>query len=247
VGNSASLTFSIRNTGTANLTGLNVSIDGANAAAFTVSTPLTSVLIAPGGSASFSVQFTPGTAGANQAALHITSNDPLNNPFNVNLTGTATVPALVVEQPTGTPLLNGATAGFGSVAVGSSSTLTFTIRNSGMANLTGLAITIDGSSGSDFSVTTGPVQPVLPSSTTSFIVRFAPGASGARSANLHLASNDPSQNPFNIVFNGVGSSVVSNPGSDSIDGALFPPGAAALLLCLMGAMGCFWISKRQSV
>jgi hypothetical protein len=245
LGNSANLAFSITNSGNANLTGVDLLIDGPDAAMFSVLIA-PAATISPSTSTAFTIQFAPSAAEARKATLHIASTDPLNNPFNVNLSGTGAVPALVVEQPAGTPLVNGTTASFGSIGVGSSTTLAIMIKNSGLANLTGLAITIDGSSSSDYSVATGPVQPVLPGSTTSFSVRFAPGASGARSANLLLASNDPAQNPFNIVLNGVGTTVVINPGSDAVDGPLFPPGAAALRLCLTGPIGCRWILKGQS-
>jgi len=156
------------------------------------------------------------------------------------------VPVLVVEQPAGTALPNGGTSDFESIAPGSSTSLAFTIRNAGQANLAGLTITIDGPSSSNFSVTISPAQPVLPGGTTIFTVRFAPATSGPRSANLHLASNDPSQNPFNLALTGVGTGGGISPGSDSVDGALMQPAAAALLSCLIGVIGCYWISRGQS-
>src|SRR6185436_3259260 len=122
------------------------------------------------------------------------------------LTGTGVAPAhIVVEQPAGTGLASGAARDFGSVLVGNNSTLQFTIRNTGGADLTGLGITIDGTDGAMFTVTAPPTPPVSgPSGTTTFTVRFLPTGPGAKTAALHLASNDATANPFNVVLTGSG-------------------------------------------
>ena len=98
---------------------------------------------------------------------------------------------------------------FGAVNQGSSSNLTFTIRNTGDAELTGLGITIDGADAGDFAVTANPTAPVSgPSGTTTFNVAFTPAGSGARSAALHIASNDSDENPFDLVLIGRGITAV---------------------------------------
>jgi hypothetical protein len=144
-------------------------------------------------------------------------------------------------------LSNGGASDFGSVAVGSSSTLTFLVRNTGTANLTGLSVSIDGRDAAAFALS-APLTSVLisPGGNATFSIQFAAPTAGAKLATLHITSNDPAQNPFNLLLNGVGTTVVINPGSDSVDGPLFPPGAAALLLCLTGLVGCRWILKGQS-
>src|SRR4029077_21152838 len=43
-----------------------------------------------------------------------------------------------------------------------------------------------------------------PSVSTTLVVRFAPTSIGTKTATLHLASNDLTQNPFNIVLSGSG-------------------------------------------
>ena len=87
-------TFTITNPGALNLTNLAVTIDGADAADFTVS-PLSSTSIAAGtGSATFAVTFSP-TAGSpsRTAILHVTSNaSGTSNPFDIILSGTANTP-----------------------------------------------------------------------------------------------------------------------------------------------------------
>ncbi len=117
----------------------------------------------------------------------------------------ASAPEIAVEQPTGTDLADGGSASFGSVGVGEAANLTFTIRNSGNASLTGLAITKDGADQAMFTVTSDPVAPVAGGgSSTSFTVRFVPDSTGPKTAALHIASNDADENPFDITLTGTG-------------------------------------------
>ena len=127
----------------------------------------------------------------------ITSSGSLATP------GAVIAPTLAVEEPLGKPILQGGVAEYDAVAVGSDASLTFTIRNTGNADLTGLAVLIDGANAADFTVTELPVAPLSgPAGTTTFLVRFAPSAAGNRTALLHLASNDTSHNPFDITLTG---------------------------------------------
>jgi hypothetical protein len=208
VGTNTFLTFTITNTGTTNLTGLGVTIDGTNSTLFSVTTNPAASLI-PGGTTTFTVRFAPVSAGVKTAVLHISNNDINNNPFNITITGTGTgggtVPGIVVQQPAGTNLVNGVgTDSFGSVAVGAVTNLTFTITNIGTANLTGLGITIDGANPTLFSVTASPATPVIPGGSTTFTVRFSPASTGVKTAALHIADNDLNNNPFNIAITGTG-------------------------------------------
>lgn len=113
-------------------------------------------------------------------------------------------PEIAVEQPAGTSIPDGGSKDFGTVTLGASSmTSTFTVRNTGSGDLTGLAIIIDGSNASDFTVTASPAGSITgPSGTTTFGIRFLPSAIGARTAVLHLANNDPDESPFDIILTG---------------------------------------------
>lgn len=115
----------------------------------------------------------------------------------------AQTPVMAVEQPLGTNLADGGTKNFSTALVGSSSTLTFTIKNTGDGDLTGLTITKGGTHAADFAVTSYPSAPLSgPSGTTTFNVRFTPSATGARSAAIHIANNDSTKNPFDIILTG---------------------------------------------
>ncbi len=126
-----------------------------------------------------------------------------------------TLPEIAVERPAGTNLLDGiGIVDFGTALVGGNADLTFTVRNTGTANLTGLGIAITGANAGDFSVAANPTAPVIPGGSTTFTVRFTPGAVGARSAALQIASNDADENPFDIAFAGSGTlSTLVRPGN----------------------------------
>lgn len=87
-GASSSLGFSIKNFGTVNLTGLGMTINGTDAAMFTVATAPVSPVTGPAGETAFTVQFTPTSADSKWAVLHIGSNDPDEGVFDIALTGT---------------------------------------------------------------------------------------------------------------------------------------------------------------
>ena len=79
-------TFTIQNTGTSNLTGLVVSVDGMSAGDFIITPPAKTTLV-PGGSTTFKVTFKPSGSGTRSAAIHIQSNDANENPFDIKLAG----------------------------------------------------------------------------------------------------------------------------------------------------------------
>ncbi|MEP6685220.1 MAG: choice-of-anchor D domain-containing protein, partial [Verrucomicrobiota bacterium] len=105
--------------------------------------------------------------------------------------------------PAGVNLTDGtSTIDFGDVGIGGNVSRTFTIKDAGSVQLTGLAITFDGTHSSEFVVTTPPTVPVVPNGSTVFTVKFTPTALGPRTAMLHIASNDPDENPFDVTLTG---------------------------------------------
>lgn len=204
---SSAFTFTIKNTGTANLSALNVTTDGSHAGDFIVSTAGMSTTLAPGGSTTFNVTFTPAAAGARTGALHVASNDADENPFDITLTGTgvAAVPEIAVEQPAGSDLTDGsAIIDFGGLPVGGEVTRVFTVRNVGTANLTGVAVTVLGGNAANFIRVTDPASTVIPGGSTTFSIKFTPDAVATFSATMRIASNDANENPFDIFFIGEG-------------------------------------------
>jgi hypothetical protein len=196
-------TFTINNPGNAPL---NISGITGHTANFAVTTAPASSVTGSGGMTTFVVTFQPTTPGAKSATISINSNAPSpRNAYTISLSATATAPEIVVEQPAGTNLATTGSRSFGSVALGSTGDLTFTIKNTGDSNLTGLGITLGGSHPGDFSITANPTAPVAgPSGSTTFIVRFTPTASGIRSSLIQIANNDLDEAPFEITVTGTG-------------------------------------------
>ncbi len=86
LGTPTRLIFTIRNRGSVSLTGLTITKDGANAEEFTLTiSPTTPVL--PGGTTTFTAQFSSAAAGAKSAALHIANNVAGFQSYDINLTG----------------------------------------------------------------------------------------------------------------------------------------------------------------
>jgi len=101
---------------------------------------------------------------------------------------------------------------FGSVNVaGSTLVRTYTITNSGTADLTLGTVTVGGTHTADFTVSLQPVSPVAPSGSTSFQVTFDPSAPGPRSATLSFSNNDADEDPFNFAIQGTGTAVPDAP------------------------------------
>lgn len=207
-GTNASRTFTIRNLGVADLTGLTITKDGANAADFTVTASPVAPVAGPTGTTTFTVKFAPTTAGSKTAAIHIASNDADEASYDITLKGSAfvKVPEISVQQPVGSELTDGKTKkSFGTVKIGKKSTVkTFTIRNAGTANLTGIALAVKGKQAKEFTVTKPSKTTLAPGATTTFKVTFAPKKKGTRNASIQIKSNDANENPFDIPVTGAG-------------------------------------------
>jgi subtilisin family serine protease len=90
-GQPADLTFTVRNLGLAALENLATALDGSHAGDFRVTTAPPATL-APGASATFTLRFEPLGFGTRTAFLRIASNDPNENPFDIELRGTSIDP-----------------------------------------------------------------------------------------------------------------------------------------------------------
>lgn len=82
----ASKTFSIRNTGTNALKNIGVAVSGPNGSDFIVTKPVAS--LTPGARTVFKVSFSPKSTGTRKAFIDITSNDPDEQPFRIDVVGT---------------------------------------------------------------------------------------------------------------------------------------------------------------
>lgn len=132
-------------------------------------------------------------------------------------------PIMAVEEPIGTNLNSGGSRAFGSVNVGSSADLVFTIRNTGTAalGLTGTPkVAVGGSNPADFIVAEQPATAVAASGSSTFTARFAPSSGGSKTALLTITSDDPDHGTFTISLTGtaIPVPVVTTPTSASVTG-----------------------------
>lgn len=100
---------------------------------------------------------------------------------------------------------------FGTALISSGQiTHTFTISNSGDADLTLTGVPQVGLSGptsSNFSVTIQPTSPISAGNISTFDITFAPSTSGQLTATVTITNNDTVQNPYTFVISGTGSGV----------------------------------------
>lgn len=130
----------------------------------------------------------------------------LTSEGGANGNGTAfTIDAGLYTYPGPLMSVNGADDGgsvsYGVIATSTNSDRVFTIKNKGNSPLTGITVSVDGANSSNFTIITPPQATInTPGGTTTFTVRFRSSTSGVRTADLHIASNDPVRNPYDITL-----------------------------------------------
>ena len=135
-----------------------------------------------------------------------------------DLTLTLLKPEIAVEQPLLTNIADGGTHGFGTMILGSPASLVFTIKNTSPGILNGLTITKSGTDQAAFIVTVSPTAPLAgPAGTTAFTVQFNPATSGAKTAAIHIASDDADENPFDIILTGQALSATEDTDTDGLN------------------------------
>ncbi len=110
------------------------------------------------------------------------------------------------------PLADGVSSvSLGSTAVDTSVFTYFTIFNDGKHELTGITATIDGQADSTFRVSIQPIPDNVPGKFelpnpqfTQVKIGFRPRSAGPKTAVLHITSNDPDNNLFDIILTGTG-------------------------------------------
>ena len=185
-GSSQTLSEKLSNTGGASVTLTQV----AAGAAYSVSGLSLPMTLAAGASTSFSVVFSPQSAGSSNAILAVTSSAS-TSAFDVPLSGAGVTPGTLSANP----------SNFGSVQVGDSSTQTAVLTDSGGSNLT---ITQANLTGAGFSMSglSTPLSLTAGQSFT-FSLSFAPQVAGAASGTIAFVSN-ASDATLSMALSGTG-------------------------------------------
>ena len=206
-------TFTIKNTGLAPLVISSVQVTGAQAADFMVDTAGLPGSVPPGSQGTFTVTFHPGARGDRVTTLRVVSNDPVESPMVIALTGTSGSPDISVAG-NGVEILNGDpspsladhTEFANANRTNGTSVRTYTVANSGTAPLTILPgdIYFDGGSSADFAVG-GITLPsnIVPGGSTTFTVTFNPSDRGLLSTSVVIRSNDSHDSLYTFKIRGL--------------------------------------------
>jgi len=194
VGNSASLSETLKNTGGSSVT---ITQASSSAAAFSISGLNLPLTLTTNQSATFTATFAPTSAGAASGNLSVASN--ASNPtLNIALSGTGTAAGTLAVSPT--------SLSFGNVTVGSSSAL------NGSLIASGASVTVSSASlnSSEFVLSGISLPATLPAGQSApFTVTFTPQTSGATSASLSFSSN-ASNSPTVQTMTGTGTAATQH-------------------------------------
>jgi len=98
-------------------------------------------------------------------------------------------PEIIISQDS-SEIPSGGSFNFGSIEVRLYQDVTFTIENTGTADLTLSDVVISGVSDDQFSVEQQPASPVSAGADTNFIIRFSPTSEGLKTATISIPNND---------------------------------------------------------
>jgi hypothetical protein len=211
LGSTNDLTFNIKNNGNIALLLTGTLAVVSSNTVFTIPSPPANTTIAPEATVSFIIRYTPTAEVVNNGTITIANNsDDMLFTFPVRGTGYEKKPQITVRQGT-TSISPLSEYDFGSVLAGKNSEITFTIGNSGEANLniipvSGARISLTNNAAGIFSITQQPSSTVIiPGGTTTFVVRFSPTAIGAVStATVQIKTDSREDEEFSFTIKGTG-------------------------------------------
>ena len=170
-------------------------------------------------------------------------------------------PEISVELPGGILIdSQAAAAPFSASLLQSASTSrTYTIRNVGYIDLTGLALSKNGINAAEFTLGALGTNSLSAGNSTTFTVAFSPTSGGNRTAQIAVASNDADENPFVINLAGYGLGTLDFDGDGVSDAAEYQmsslgfewqtaqAGMASAFLAGVNTGGLYSISQIQEM
>lgn len=226
-------TFTIQNTGSAtlNLDGLPDIVTISGNAAFTIlNQPSAPSITSTDPDLTFVVRFAPTVDVTNvQAIISIDNNDSNEDPYTFTIQGSSQTPTPEINVTgLGNPISDGDSSPsltddthFGSVILTNSVTKTYTIENTGTADLDVSSISINNIAGSGFSIT--PINPapatITTGNTITFSVEFTPTSivPNPYEAEVIIVSTDSDEGTYNFNIQGVGTNSVVATGPGDVD------------------------------
>lgn len=188
VGSNQKSNVTISNTGTADLTINQATLSGAGFTMSNLSLPMT---LHAGNNTSTTVTFAPTSSGSFTGSVAFATTGAQGN-VSLPLSGTGTTAGQLTSNPSN--------LSFGSITVGTSTSQSETLTNTGASSVTISQATVSGA-GLSVSGLTLPTT-LASNQSVNFKVVFAPTAAGAVSGNLAITSN--ANSPLNIGLSGTG-------------------------------------------
>ena len=236
IGTTSSKSETLTNTGGS---AVNISQVTASGSGFSVSGLSLPATLNANQSVTFTVNYTPASAGAMSGSVSVTS-DASNSPLSISLSGTGLADGSLTANPS--------SVSFGNITVGNNKSVPVTVTNTG-----GVSVTVSSASasGSGFSFT-GPGMPatINAGQSATFNAIFTPTSAGAASGTLTINS-DAVNSTLSVPLSGTGLSqgqLGSNPSSfsfgnvqvgtsKSLSGTLTNSGGTSLTISAGSASG----------
>lgn len=113
------------------------------------------------------------------------------------------LPEIGIAQPAQTDLVDGTSSiDFGTVTAGQTTVKTFTLRSDSASGLAGLSLSVTGAHAADFTAAGLSSSTLAAYGETTFTVTFHGNTAGARTATLHVISDDSDEGSFDIALKG---------------------------------------------
>lgn len=202
-------TFTIYNTGSADLTIQSLLVSGPDAGSFILNTSGFSTIIPSGNYSSFTISLDPDGPGVKTAEIIITNNDISEGTFSYFITGTVfstPQPEILVKQGlTIIPEVDGV-FDFGTIEVGKQSQMIpISIHNTGSTDLIIDSIFKDGKDSYQFNLDTKGLQTTIPPlGSSNFYIQFSPITKGSKSVYISILNNDEDEATFRFRIKGRG-------------------------------------------
>jgi hypothetical protein len=180
----------VSNPGTANL---NIMQSAGSSNGFGMTGMVLPTTVAPGKSTTFTLSFSPVSAGNATGSVVLVSNAP-NSPTAIAVSGTGAAPINQLSA-------SSASLSFGSETLNTSSTQSVTLTNTGNSSVTISQVNVTGT-GFSLSGST-PLLTLSPSQTASFGVTFTPTVAGSATGSASVVST-ATNSPISISLSGSG-------------------------------------------
>lgn len=194
-------TFAVTNNGNINLTISSIFLTDTTNYAIASNNCQPSGGIPPNATCTVEVSFKPTSTGTKNTTLRFYSNASNGSPYNISLTGVGINPVISISP---------ASKNFGDVSVGTESSQSFTVRNTGVGTLTIYSMTL--SDPINYSIDQSGCSTIPANGTCLFTVTFRPSFTGQQNSTLTVTSNasNGTQN-IQLTGNGIGALLIIDP------------------------------------